>query len=93
VAAYGGISLLQLFFVWMGALQKLLADCFYCLDFKPNCFSWFLHHGCYLYATNTKRIMELPCSHGIFWLRCSFIIGSGRFGIDYLLTEKLNYET
>jgi putative oxidoreductase len=25
---------------------------------------------------------------GFLWLRCSFIIGSGRFGIDYLLTEN-----
>jgi putative oxidoreductase len=44
------------------------------------------HASCYLYATNTKRIMELPCSHGILWVAMFFLIlGSGRFGIDYLL--------
>jgi hypothetical protein len=62
------------------------------LDFKPRIASFgYFHAGCYLYATNTKRIMELSLtSHGIFWVAMFFLIlGSGRFGIDYLLTRKI----
>jgi hypothetical protein len=33
--------------------------------------------------------LELPCRHGIFGYDVS-ILGSGRFGIDYLLTKKQN---
>jgi hypothetical protein len=34
--------------------------------------------------------MELSRSHGIFWVAMFFLIlGSGRFGIDYLLLEKI----
>jgi uncharacterized membrane protein YphA (DoxX/SURF4 family) len=74
-----------------GALQKLLADCFYCLDFKPNCF--FLVICTMLVAIFMQQIQNglwnCLAAMGFLWVAMFFLIlGSGRFGIDYLLTRK-----
>jgi hypothetical protein len=46
-------------FAWMGAFAEAVGGLLL-FGFKPECFFWlFAPCWCYLYATNTKRIMEL----------------------------------
>jgi putative oxidoreductase len=52
-----------------------------------------LHHAGAIFMQQIQNgLWNCLCSHGIFWVAMFFLIGSGRFGIDYLLLKKLNYE-
>jgi hypothetical protein len=62
------------FFALMGALQKLLVDCFI-VGFQTRIASFLvICTMLHLYATNTKRIMELPLQPWIFLVMMFFLI-------------------
>jgi hypothetical protein len=75
----------------MGALQKAVGGLLLLFEFQT--LYCFLFGNCTMLVavlqTNGQCIMELlPVIWDSLWWRCYFILGLGRFGIDYLLTKK-----
>ncbi len=93
VASYGGIfAIAPVFFAWMGAFAEAVGGIFLLLGFQTRIAS-FLIMGTMLVAIFMQQWsqglwMMLPAM-GILWVSMSsLILGSGRFGIDYLFTKK-----
>ena len=94
VAAYGGIfAMFPSFFAWMGAFSEAVGGILLLLGFQTRIAS-FLVLCTMLVAIFMQQINEgmwncLPAM-GFLWIGVFLVItGSGRFGIDYLLTKKL----
>lgn len=95
VAAYGGIfATFSVFFAWMGAFSEAVGGIFLLLGFQTRIAS-FLVMSTMLVAIFMQQIENglwncLPAM-GFLWVSIfTMILGSGRFGIDYLLTRKSN---
>lgn len=93
VAAYGGIfAIAPAFFAWMGAFSEAVGGIFLLLGFQTRIAS-FLIMGTMLVALFMQQIQNglwncLPAM-GFLWVGLIYmILGSGRFGIDYVLTRK-----
>lgn len=93
VAAYGGIfAMLPAFFAWMGAFSEAVGGLFLVFGFQTRIFSFlvcctmfvaaFIQHG------NDDLWNMLPALAFMFVSVYTLVLGSGRFGIDYLLTFK-----
>ena len=94
VAAYGGIfAVCPAFFAWMGGFSEAVGGLFLLCGFQTRLAS-FLIMGTMLVAIFMQQIhqgmwMCLPAM-GFLWVAIfGFVQGSGRFGIDYLLTKKI----
>jgi putative oxidoreductase len=75
-------------FAWMGALQKLLAVAFISNQ-ELLLLVIFMLVAIFMQQIQ-NGLWNCLCCHGIFWVAMFFLIlGSGRFGIDYLLTRKI----
>ncbi len=94
VAAYGGIfKMFPAFFAWMGAFSEAVGGIFLLLGLQTRVFSFlifctmfvaaFIQHG------GGDSWNMLPAI-GFGWvaLYC-MILGSGRFGIDFLISKKM----
>lgn len=97
VANYGGIfSLFPTFFAWMAGFSEAVGGIFLLLGFQTR-ISSFLVLTTMLGAIVLQQIDQgiwntLPAL-GFFWVCLySLILGSGRFGIDYLITIKRTNE-
>lgn len=93
VATYGGIfSLFPAFFAWMAAFSEAVGGIFLLLGFQTRIAS-FLIFATMLGAIFLQQIHAgmwnmLPAL-GFLWVSLySLTLGSGRFGIDYLLFKK-----
>ncbi|WP_264522391.1 DoxX family membrane protein [Flavobacterium sp. N1994] len=93
VAAYGGLfAIAPAFFAWMGAFSEAVGGIFLVLGLQTRIAS-FLIMGTMLVAIFMQQIHNgmwnyLPAM-GFLWVGLFYMIqGSGRFGIDYLLTRK-----
>lgn len=93
VAAYGGIfALAPAFFAWMGAFSEAVGGLFLLFGLQTRIAS-FLIFSTMLVAIFMQQIQNglwncLPAM-GFLWVSFfSLIIGSGRFGLDYLFTNK-----
>jgi putative oxidoreductase len=93
VAKYGGIfALFPVFFAWIGAFSEAVGGIFLLLGFQTRIAS-FLITGTMLTAIFMQQLPNglwncLPAM-GFLWVSIfSLIIGSGRFGIDYLISKK-----
>lgn len=93
VAEYGGIfAIAPAFFAWMGAFSEAVGGLFLLLGFQIRITS-FLIVCTMLVAIFMQQINNgmwncLPAM-GFLWVAMFYlIIGSGRFGIDYLLTKN-----
>jgi len=93
VAAYGGIfALFPAFFAWMGAFSEAVGGMFLLFGFQTRIAS-FLILGTMLVAIFMQQISNGLCNclpaMGFLWVSLfTLILGSGRFGIDYLITKK-----
>lgn len=94
VAAYGGIfSKFSVFFAWMGAFSEAVGGIFLLLGFFTRPFS-FLIVCTMLVAICFQQFNQgtwnmLPAM-GIMWVALyNLVIGSGRFGIDFLISKKI----
>ncbi len=94
VAAYGGIfKMVPVFFAWMGAFSEAVGGIFLLLGLQTRIFS-FLILCTMLVAIFMEQMGNgawnmLPAA-GFAWVSLfTMIIGSGRFGIDYLISKKL----
>jgi putative oxidoreductase len=93
VANYGGIfAIFPVFFAWMGAFAEAVGGITLLLGFQTR-ISGFLVMCTMLVAIFMQQINNgmwncLPAM-GFLWIGIFYmILGSGRFGIDYLFTKK-----
>ena len=93
VAKYGGIfEMFPVFFAWMGAFSEAVGGILLLLGLQTRVAS-FLVTSTMLVAIFMQQIENglwncLPAM-GFLWVAIFYMItGSGRFGIDYLLTKK-----
>ncbi|BFP43355.1 hypothetical protein FGF1_42000 [Flavobacteriaceae bacterium GF1] len=94
VAEYGGIfAVSPIFFAWMGAFSEAVGGLFLAFGLKTR-FSAFLIMCTMLVAIFFQKWGQgtwgmLPAM-GFLWIAIfHFYLGSGRFGLDYLLSKKL----
>ena len=93
VASYGGIfTIAPAFFAWMGAFSEAVGGLTLLLGFQTRVSSFLI--ACtmlvaiFMQQWKEELWMMLPAM-GILWVAMTnLILGSGRFGIDYLLTNK-----
>ena len=93
VAEYGGIfAMFPAFFAWMGAFSEAVGGIFLLLGLQTRIFS-FLIFCTMMVAIFMQQLQNgmwntLPAL-GFLWV-CLFtmIIGSGRFGFDYIISKK-----
>ena len=95
VAAYGGLfAAFPVFFAWMGAFSEAVGGLFLALGLKTRVFS-FLIMCTMLVAIIFQKWDQgtwgmLPAM-GFLWVSMfHLVLGSGRFGIDYLISKRLN---
>jgi putative oxidoreductase len=92
-AEYGGIfKMFPAFFAWMGAFSEAVGGIFLMLGLQTRLFS-FLILCTMLVAALIQQAGEswnmLPAL-GFAWVSLfTMILGSGRFGVDYLISKKL----
>jgi putative oxidoreductase len=99
VADYGGVfAMFPLFFAWMGAFSEAIGGIFLLLGLQTRIAS-FLLMCTMLVALFMQQMNEgmwnwLPAM-GFLWISFFYlVIGSGRFGIDYLIIlKKQSHET
>ena len=97
VAEYGGIfAMFPIFFAWMGAFSEAVGGIFLFLGLQTRIAS-FLITCTMLVAIFMQQIHNgtwnmLPAM-GFLWVSMfSMVLGSGRFGIDYIISKKLYNE-
>lgn len=97
VASYGGIfAIAPAFFAWMGAFSEGFGGVLLLLGLQTRLAS-FLIICTMLVAIFMQQIQNglwnCLAAMGFLWIGLFFmILGSGRFGIDYLLTKKIKNE-
>lgn len=94
VAEYGGIfSVFSAFFAWMGAFSEAVGSLFLLFGFQTRIASFLIVAtmlvAIFLQHAGKDLWMQLPAM-GFLWIAMFYLIlGSGRFGLDYLVTRKL----
>ncbi len=94
VAEYGGVfALFPVFWAWMGAFSEGVGGIFLMLGFQTRLFS-FLGVCTMAVAAFMQQwdngLWNMLASLGFLWINLfTMILGSGRFGIDYLISKKL----
>ncbi len=94
VKAYGGIfALFPVFFAWMGAFSEAVGGLFLAFGLKTRVAS-FLIMCTMLVAIFLQKWGQgtwgmLPAMSFLWVAIYNLILGSGRFGIDYLISKKL----
>jgi len=93
VAAYGGVfAITPIFFAWMGAFSEAVGGIFLALGLKTRVAA-FLIMCTMLVAIFMQKwgqgIWGMLPAMGFLWISIyNLYLGSGRFGLDYLLTRK-----
>ena len=96
VAEYGGIfAVFPVFFAWIGAFSEAIGGIFLLLGFQTRMAS-FLIMSTMLVAIFMQQIhnglWNCLAAMGFLWVAMmTLILGSGRFGIDYLLTKNKDH--
>ena len=94
VAEYGGIfKMFPAFFAWMGAFSEAVGGIFLLLGLQTRFFSFLIlctmMVAAFLQQAGGGSWNMLPAA-GFGWVALfTMILGSGRFGIDYLIFKKL----
>lgn len=93
VAEYGGVfALFPAFFAWMGAFSEAVGGFFLMIGLQTRLFA-FLNVCTMCVAIFLQQLPQgiwnaLPAA-GFLWVSIfALIVGSGRFGIDYLISKK-----
>ncbi|MDT0557471.1 DoxX family protein [Ichthyenterobacterium sp. W332] len=95
VAEFGGIfAMAPIFFAWMGAFSEAVGGLFLMLGFKTRIASFLIMCtmlvAIFMQKWNQGLWAMLPAM-GFLWVALyNLILGSGRFGLDYLISKKLN---
>ncbi len=94
IAEYGGLfTLFPLFFAWMGAASEAIGGVFLMLGLKTRIASFFIMCtmlvAIFFQKWDDGMWAMLPAM-GFLWISIyNLILGSGKFGFDYVLTQKL----
>ncbi|WP_299124558.1 DoxX family protein [uncultured Winogradskyella sp.] len=94
VASYGGIfAAAPIFFAWMGAFSEAVGGLFLLLGLKTRLASFLIMCtmlvAIFMQKWNQGLWSMLPAI-GFLWVSIyNLCLGSGRFGIDYLISKKL----
>ena len=94
VAAYGGVfALFPAFFAWMGAFSEAVGGLFLALGLKTRIASFLIICtmlvAIFMQKWNQGTWGMLPAM-GFLWVATyNLYLGSGRFGLDYLISKKL----
>jgi putative oxidoreductase len=94
VAQYGGVfAMFPTFFAWMGAFSEAVGGIFWILGLKTRVFSFLIFCtmlvAVFLQQFDNGTWNMLPAM-GFMWISVFYmILGSGRFGADYLISNKL----
>jgi len=95
VAAYGGLfAMFPVFFAWMGAASEAIGGLFLALGLKTRLASFFIMCtmlvAIFFQKWGQGTWGMLPAM-GFLWVSIyTLVLGSGRFGLDYLLSKYLN---
>ncbi len=93
VSGYGGIfALFPVFFAWMGAFSEAVGGLFLLLGFQTRLFAllnlFTMSVAVFIQQMPNGMWNMLP-GLGFLWVSIFYlIVGSGRFGIDYLILKK-----
>lgn len=94
VIEFGGIfALFPIFFAWMGAFSEAVGGLFLMVGFQTRIFSFLII--CTMLVAIFGQQAEnglwnmLPALGILFVYLFTFILGSGRFGLDYLMFKKI----
>jgi putative oxidoreductase len=92
VAEYGGIfKMFPVFFAWMGAFSEAVGGIFLMLGLQTRLFSFLILCTMLVAALiqPSGNSWNMLPALGFAWVALFFsITGSGRFGIDYLISKK-----
>lgn len=97
VSEYGGIfAMFPVFFAWMGAFSEAVGGVFLLLGMQTRIFA-FLNLCTMLVAVFMQQfhngLWSMLAGMGFMWVSLFYmILGSGRFGIDYLISKKWTNE-
>jgi putative oxidoreductase len=93
VANFGGIfAQFPVFFAWMGAFSEAVGGMFLLLGFQTRIFSFLIF--CTLvvavfFQQMHNGMWQMLPGLGFLWVSLFYsVLGSGRFGIDYLISKK-----
>lgn len=94
VKAYGGIfALFPVFFAWMGAFSEAVGGLFLAIGLKTRVASFLIMCtmlvAIFLQKWGQGTWAMLPAMSFLWVAIYNLILGSGRFGIDYLISKKL----
>ncbi|WP_299253264.1 DoxX family protein [uncultured Aquimarina sp.] len=93
IAEYGGIfSMFPVFFAWMGASSEAIGGIFLLLGFKTRIASFFILCTmlvAIIFQKSDNGLWAMLPAMGFLWIAIyNLILGSGKFGIDYLISKK-----
>ncbi len=94
VAEYGGIfAMFPAFFAWMGAFSEALGGIFLLLGLFTRPFAVLVFITMFVavfFQQMNQGVWNMLPAMGIMWVSLFYIIlGSGRFGLDYIIAKKL----
>ena len=93
VAEFGGVfALAPVFFAWLGAASEAIGGLFLALGLQTRLFSFLIAYtmlvAIFLQKWDQGIWGKLPAL-GFLWIAIyGMVLGSGKFGIDYLITKK-----
>jgi len=93
IAEYGGVfAMFPVFFAWMGAASEAIGGVFLLLGFKTRIASFFIMCTmlvAIIFQKWDNGLWAMLPAMGFLWIAIyNLILGSGRFGIDYVITKK-----
>lgn len=94
VAQYGGLfAIAPVFFAWMGAFSEAVGGLFLLLGLKTRIASFFIMCtmlvAIFMQKWNQGLWSMLPAL-GFLWVALyNLVLGSGRFGFDFIISKKL----
>ncbi|WP_288460394.1 DoxX family membrane protein [uncultured Chryseobacterium sp.] len=94
VAEYGGIfAMFPAFFAWMGAFSEAVGGIFLLLGLLTRPFAVLIFITMFVAAffqQMNQGVWNMLPAMGMMWVSLFYIIlGSGRFGLDYIIAKKL----
>ncbi len=94
IAEYGGVfTLAPVFFAWMGAASEAIGGIFLALGLKTRIASFFILCTMLVaifFQKWDQGLWGMLPAMGFLWVSIyNLILGSGRFGLDYILAKKI----
>ncbi len=98
IAAYGGIfEAFPVFFAWMGAFSEAVGGIFLAIGLKTRVFAFLIMCTmlvAILFQKSGQGTWGMLPAMGFLWISIYHVyLGSGRFGIDYLLSKRMNHKS